>query len=170
MKKLIPIIFITLLASCSERELPNSESSQHEQQHEEKHPVDIPEPTITTKKEWLGESGYCNCLLVTMSRMAISRIDLAADKLLPDLDALTVTRPDSNAWIKAQNIDINKLDRVTVIRTLAELADISPHTGRRSGKIEVHDVVGDDGDVVLRTFEMKLGFDGDQPTLAVIQL
>ena len=128
-----------------------------------------PEPTITAKKEWIGESGYCNCLLVTMSRMAISRIDLAADKPLPDLDALTTSRPDSNDWIKAQNIDINRLDRVTVIRTLSELADISPRTGSRSGTIEVHDVVGDDGDIVLRTFEMQLGFNGDQPTLAIIQ-
>lgn len=170
MKKLISTIYLTLLASCGERELAESGSTQTEQQAAEEHSMDKPEPTITAKKEWVGESGYCNCLLVTMSRMAISRVDLAADKPLPDLDALTIARPDSNAWIKAQNIDINRLDRVTVIRTLAELAEISPQSGSRTGTIEVHDVVGDDGDIVLRTFEMKLGFNGDQPTLAIIQL
>jgi len=169
MKKLIPTICIVLLASCDEPEQPESGSS-NPHPHNEERSVDSPEPTITAKKEWIGESGYCNCLLVTMSRMAISRIDLATNKPLPDLEALTTSRLESNAWIKAQNIDINRLDRVTVIRTLAELADISPRTGNRSGTIEVHDVVGDDGDIVLRTFEMQLGFDGDEPTLAVIQL
>ncbi|HQW29723.1 MAG TPA: hypothetical protein PK529_11095 [Verrucomicrobiales bacterium] len=125
--------------------------------------------TITAKQEWLGESGYCNCLLVTMSRMAIARVDLTTSKPLPDLDALTKARPDSNAWIKAQNLDPDRLDRLTVIRMLAELAGISPKTGSSSGTIEVQDVVGDDGGIVQRFFEMELDFDGDEPTLAVIQ-
>ena len=104
-----------------------------------------------------------------MSRMAIARVDLTTSKPLPDLDALTKARPDSNAWIKAQNLDPDRLDRLTVIRMLAELAGISPKTGSSSGTIEVQDVVGDDGGIVQRFFEMELDFDGDEPTLAVIQ-
>lgn len=122
-----------------------------------------------SKKQWIGESGYCNCLLVAMARMQIARIELSTDESLPNLEELTAARPDSKEWIKAQGFQYDKLDRLTIVRMLAESAEISPQTGRRSGTIHVHDCIGDDDSVVQRVFSMELSFRGEEPVLALIQ-
>ena len=75
-----------------------------------------------TQSEWAGESGYCNCLLVTMARMRIERMELSTDEPLPSLEELAVTRPDTLKWIEDQGFQYDTLNRVTIIRTLAELA------------------------------------------------
>jgi hypothetical protein len=37
--------------------------------------------SVTSKKEWIGESGYCNCLLVAMARVPIPTVHLFPTKL-----------------------------------------------------------------------------------------
>jgi len=122
-----------------------------------------------TQGEWAGESGYCNCLLVTMARTRIAKIELSTDEPLPSLEELAVTQPETLEWIKAQGFQYDKLDRVTVIRMLAELADISPEEKRFTGILEVQDCVGDDGPVVQRAFAMQLGLRGEEVVLAITQ-
>ena len=122
-----------------------------------------------TQGRWAGESGYCNCLLVAMARMRIAKMELSTDEPLPSLEELAVTRPETLEWIKAQGFQYDKLDRVTIIRTLAELADISPEEKRFTGILEVQDCVGDDGPVVQRTFAMQLGLRGEEVVLAIAQ-
>ena len=122
-----------------------------------------------TEPKWGGEAGYCNCLLVAMARMRIATIELSADEPLPSLEDLAVTRPDTLEWIKDQGFQYDQLDRVTIIRTLAEMADISPGEQRFTGILEVQDVVGDDGPVVQRAFAMQLGLRGDEIVLAIGQ-
>ncbi len=122
-----------------------------------------------TQDRWVGESGYCNCLLVAMARMQIEKIELSTDEPLPSLEELVVTRPETLEWIRAQGFEYDKLDRVTIIRMLAELAGISPQEKRFSGTLEVQDCVGDDGPVVQRAFAMQLGLRGEEVVLAVTQ-
>jgi hypothetical protein len=119
--------------------------------------------------EWAGESGYCNCLLVAMARMRIAKIELSTDEPLPSLEEFAVTRPDTLEWIKAQGFQYDKLDRVTIIRMLAEMADISPDEKRFTGILEVQDVVGDEGPVVQRVFALQLGLRGEAVVLAIAQ-
>lgn len=122
-----------------------------------------------TQGEWAGESGYCNCLLVAMARMRIARIELSTDEPLPSLEELVAARPETLEWIRTQGFQYDKLDRVTIIRTLAELADISPGEKRFAGILEVQDCVGDDGPVVQRTFAMQLSLRGEEVVLAITQ-
>ena len=122
-----------------------------------------------SQDRWVGESGYCNCLLVAMARMQIAKVELSTDERLPNLEELVATRPDSLEWIRAQGFQYNKLDRVTVIRMLSELADISPQEERFSGTLEVQDCVGDDGPVVQRAFAMQLGIRGEEVVLTITQ-
>jgi hypothetical protein len=122
-----------------------------------------------TQGEWAGESGYCNCLLVAMARMRIAKMVLSADEPLPSLEELVATRPETLEWIRAQGFQYGKLDRVTIIRMLAEMADISPGEKRFTGILEVQDCVGDDGPVVQRAFAMQLGLRGDEVVLAITQ-
>jgi hypothetical protein len=124
--------------------------------------------SVTAKKEWLGESGYCNCLLVSMARMQTRKIDITPTQALPNLEDMTAGRTDTNKWIKAQALEYDQLDRLTIIRMLAESGGISPGNGA-SGTIAVHDVVGDDGPAVQRIFELELSFIGDTPNLSVVQ-
>lgn len=119
--------------------------------------------------EWAGESGYCNCLLVAMARTRIAKIELSTDEPLPSLEELAVSRPDTLEWIKAQGFQYDTLDRVTVIRMLAEMADISPDEKRFTGVLEVQDVVGDEGPVVQRAFALQLGLRGEGVVLAIAQ-
>ena len=119
--------------------------------------------------EWAGESGYCNCLLVAMARMRIAKLELSTDKPLPSLEELAVTRPDTLEWIRAQGFQYDRLDRVTIIRTLADLADISPEEKRFTGILNVQDCVGDDGPVVQRAFAIELGLRGEGVVLAIAQ-
>ena len=122
-----------------------------------------------TQGEWAGESGYCNCLLVVMARARIANVELSTDEPLPSLEKLAITRPDTLEWIKGQGFQYDKLDRVTIIRTLAEMADISPGEKRFTGILEVQDCVGDDGPVVQRTFAIQLGLRGEGVVLAIAQ-
>ena len=122
-----------------------------------------------TQGELAGESGYCNCLLVAMARTQVAKIELSTHEPLPSLEELAVTRPETLEWIKAQGFQYDKLDRVTIIRTLAELADISPGEKRFTGILEVQDCVGDDGPVVQRAFAMQLGLRGEEIVLVIAQ-
>ena len=96
-------------------------------------------------------------------------MELSTDEPLPSLEELAATRPDTLEWIKAQGFQYTRLDRVTIIRMLAELADLSPEEKRFSGILKVQDCVGDDGPVVERTFAMQLGLRGDGVVLAIAQ-
>ena len=86
-----------------------------------------------------------------------------------NLEELAASRPETLEWIQAQGFQYDKLDRVTIMRTLAELADISPEEERFTGILEVQDCVGDDGPVVQRAFAMQLGLRGEEVVLAVAQ-
>ena len=118
---------------------------------------------------WAGESGYCNCLLVTMARMRIAKMELSTDEPLPNLEGLAAKRPETSEWIRAQGFQYDELDRVTIIRMLAEMADISPGEERFTGILEVQDCVGDDGPVVQRAFAMQLGLRDEGVVLVIVQ-
>jgi hypothetical protein len=96
-------------------------------------------------------------------------MELRTEEPLPSLEELAATRPETQEWIKAQGFQYDELDRVTIIRMLAELADISPQDERFTGTLEVQDVVGDDGPVVQRTFAMQLGLRDDEVVLVIVQ-
>jgi hypothetical protein len=104
-----------------------------------------------------------------MARMQIAKVELSTDQPLPSLEELAVTRPETLEWIKDQGFQYDKLDRVTIIRTLAEMADLSPSEERFTGILEVQDCVGDDGPVVQRAFAMQLGLRGEEVVLAIAQ-
>ena len=90
-----------------------------------------------------------------MSRMPIARIDIFSNQTLPDLEALTLERATTNSWIRSQDFQFARLDASAVIELLSESAQISPFLWwGRSGVINVHDVVEDDGPVVQRRFHL----------------
>lgn len=104
-----------------------------------------------------------------MARTRIAKIELSTDEPLPSLEELAASRPDTLEWIQAQGFQYDTLDRVTVIRMLAEMADISPDEKRFTGVLEVQDVVGDEGPVVQRAFALQLGLRGEGVVLAIAQ-
>jgi len=113
---------------------------------------------VTLKKEWIGESGYCNCLLVTMSRLSLPQVELRSDQPPPDLEALASSRPATAAWLHAQQFDYSALDTAEIIATLAESAGLKRSFWRStvSGCILAHDCVEDDGPQVERHFDLRL--------------
>jgi hypothetical protein len=114
--------------------------------------------SVSPKKEWLGESGYCNCLLVAMSRISIPSIELVSNQAPPDLEALTTSRPKTSAWIRAQEFDYSALDTSLIIQTLADSGGVKKVLwgGYRDGTIVAHDCVEDDGPVIERRFHLHL--------------
>ena len=107
------------------------------------------------EKQWLGESGYCNCLLVTMCRAQISTLNISSAHIVPDLEALAAQRPDTATWIRAQKFQYADIDTPTVINILSKTANISRLPWmKKEGAIQVHDVVGDDGPIVQRVFRL----------------
>src|SRR5262245_44209820 len=76
------------------------------------------------KKEWIGESGYGNCLMTAMCRIPIPRIELFSNQPAPNLEMLTVSRLDTQEWIQAQEFDYSTLSAAEIIRLLATTADI----------------------------------------------
>ena len=127
--------------------------------------------SVTLKKEWLGESGYCNCLLVAMSRGPIPRIELFSNQPPSNLETLT-TRPDTSAWLRAQEFDYSALDTSKIIQTLASSAGITKSFWRykpdSTGTILVHDCVENDGPVVERNFTLRLLSSGGVLHLTVV--
>src|SRR5262245_25378392 len=98
------------------------------------------------KKEWPGESGYCNCLMVAMSRMRIPELELFSNQPPPNLETLTASRPKTCSWIQAQEFEYAALDTAGIFRILCEMSGIkkSFFGGYRAGKIIAHDCVEDD--------------------------
>ena len=96
-------------------------------------------------------------------------MEISTDEPLPRLEELAATRPETLEWIKAQGFQYDTLDRVTIIRALAEMADISPGEKRFTGILEVQDCVGEDGPVVQRAFAMQLGLRGEEVVLEIAQ-
>ena len=108
------------------------------------------------KKEWIGEHGYCNCLLVTMSRVVIPRVELISNRELPSLESLSVSHPDTVAWLRAQELNSPNLDPSTVISILLESANMGRWPwSKNTGTINVVDCVGDDGPTVDRVFILR---------------
>ena len=113
--------------------------------------------SVMAKKEWIGESGYCNCLLVAMSRVPIPTMHLFSNRPVPDLNALTANKPTTAAWIRAQEFHYPSLNPLTVIEMFSSLGNIKSFLWwYRPGYLEVHDVVESDGPIVKRTFHMSL--------------
>jgi hypothetical protein len=127
--------------------------------------------SVTLRKEWIGESGYCNCLLVVMSRMSIHQVELFSDQPPPDLEALT-TRPDTLAWLQAQEFDFSALDTTEIIETLATSAGIKKSFWRYKREstdfIQAYDCVEDDGPEVERRFSLRLLRSGSKLYLTVV--
>ena len=119
------------------------------------------------KAEWMGESGYCNCLLVTMARIQIPELLLSTERDLPDLVALAADRADTQAWLKAPKLDLSALNKTTIIMTLAASAGIKP--GDTSGTMNVWDV-GEPGDpAVARYYHVLVGQDGEGVAVRISQ-
>ncbi|OAI43210.1 hypothetical protein AYO41_02580 [Verrucomicrobia bacterium SCGC AG-212-E04] len=115
--------------------------------------------SVTRRKEWFGERGYCNCLLVVMARSALPHLDLHSNEPPPNLERLT-SRPETKAWLRAQEFDYSALDPSRIIQTLANLAGITKSFWRykrdSAGTLSAHDCVEDDGPVVERHFALRL--------------
>jgi hypothetical protein len=113
--------------------------------------------SVTAKKEWIAEAGYCNCLLVAMARMPISTVHLFSNRPVPDLDALTANRPATASWIRAQEFLYPNLNPLTVIQMFTAMGNISSFLWwYRPGHLEVVDVVEADGPTVKRMFHISL--------------
>ena len=120
------------------------------------------------KREWLGESGYCNCLLVTMCRAHIPALEINSNKNVPDLELLLAHRPETAAWIRAQDFHYSSIDAGAVIKSLSGSAGISRLPwGKKEGSINVHDVEGDNGLVVQRVFRLKTSRQGPATNLRI---
>src|ERR1700759_518354 len=109
--------------------------------------------TVTAKKQWTGESGYCNCLLVAMSRVPVYDLQLFSNRPVPDLVVLTASKPATAAWLSAQEFSYPALNPLTVIQMLSQLARITSMGQWYS--FEVYDAVEDNGPVVQRIFHMS---------------
>jgi hypothetical protein len=108
------------------------------------------------KKEWLGEVGYCNCLLVTMCRAHIHKIEIRTNVNVPDLELLATHRPDTVNWLRTQEFHYPSINARAVINLLSRSAEISRLPwGKKEGSINAYDVVGNDGPTVKRTFRVK---------------
>ena len=114
--------------------------------------------SVTLKREWIGESGYCNCLLVTMSRLSVPQIELRSSEPPPDLEVLASSRPTTAAWLHAQEFDYFALNTAEIIGRLAESAGVESSFWRStvSGCIVAHDCIEDDGPMVERHFDLRL--------------
>lgn len=109
------------------------------------------------KKEWGGESGYCNCLLVAMSRVPIPNLELRTDRDLPDLELLSKLRPETDEWIRTQELNISSLDAHRVIDILVESASMGRWPwSKKTGTISAVDCVGNDGRTIERVFALRL--------------
>ncbi len=107
------------------------------------------------KKEWPGELGYCNCLLVMMSRTGVANVELASDAPVPDLELLARARPEVAAWLHAQEFDYAALDPMIVIEALSQLTGLPPlHCGTASVVFFTYDVQEKDGSLVLKYFSL----------------
>ena len=108
------------------------------------------------KKQWVGESGYCNCLLVVMSRVPLLELELRTDRELPDLELLTYSRPDTAEWIRTQELNVPNLDPRMVINILLGSATMGRWPwSKNTGTINVVDCVGDNGPTVDRLFTLR---------------
>ena len=109
------------------------------------------------RKEWVGEPGYCNCLLVVMSRVPVRAVELYSDREPPNLESLALGRAETAAWIRAQALDYSRLSSAKVIAILMKSAGMSRLPwARKTGTISVVDCVGDDGPKVEREFNLRL--------------
>ena len=109
------------------------------------------------KKEWLGEEGYCNCLLVVMARIPIPEINLHSNQEVPNLEKLASSRQDTLEWVKAQEFQYRNLNLKRVIETLLKSARMKNIFGvNKTGKIFVMDCVKDSGPTEKREFNLTL--------------
>jgi hypothetical protein len=58
--------------------------------------------------------------------MRLPEVLISTERDLPNLETLASARPDTLAWLRAQQIDLKILNKTTILRTLAETAGISP--------------------------------------------
>ncbi len=123
---------------------------------------------IIARKEWLGESGYCNCLLVTMCRTRLSFVELAGDREVPNLESLAREKPDTAAWLHAQEFDYARLNSREVIRILSRSAGISRWPwGAKKADLTIVDVPGEHEAPVNRQFHVALSKIGGVSILKV---
>ena|ERR1700761_290841 len=110
--------------------------------------------SVAARKEWTGESGYCNCLLVVMARVPIQALHFSSNHTVFDLEALAAETPGTAEWIQAQEFNYFTLNPLTVIQILSQLGRITNFQQWYS--FEVRDMVEDDGPVVKRIFHVSL--------------
>jgi hypothetical protein len=108
------------------------------------------------KKEWLGEHGYCNCLLTTMCRVPISSIAIKSNEQAPNLMELAATKEETREWLKTQEFDYESLNSMEIIKILGESAGISLDSwGKKTAELDTY-VVGYTGKPKLYTFSFEL--------------
>ena len=90
---------------------------------------------MSKKREWIGETGYCNCLLVVMFHALV---------------------PETLEWLKTQDFDYNELDTSKIIEILMKSADMTGgFFGKKNGLINAV-IVGNDGVQKNNEFKLKL--------------
>lgn len=86
---------------------------------------------------------------------------------------MLIFRPDTQAWLRAQQFDYATLDTSRIIDSLAQLARITKSFWRykpdSTGSIRVHDCVEDNGPVVELHFTLRLLSSGGVLHLTVLQ-
>jgi hypothetical protein len=108
-------------------------------------------------KEWSGESGYCNCLLVVMARAYVSSVRLSPSGPVPNLEQLAFRNSATVEWVKAQEFDYAALDPTKIIQTLIESSNVSrSFLGRKKYAIATVDVVGTHGPELARVYDLTL--------------
>jgi hypothetical protein len=111
---------------------------------------------MSEKREWIGENGYCNCLLVVMFRALVPEIKLNQEESPINLEQIALGNPETLEWLKTQDFDYNELDTAKIIEILIESADMrGGFFGKKNGLINAV-IVGNDGVRKNNEFKLKL--------------
>jgi hypothetical protein len=118
---------------------------------------DSNEDDSSIKKEWVGESGYVNCLLTIMSKGILSSVEILKDKVVPNLIEITGTDKASQRWIKKQDFEFNSLNSSKVIKIIKKSIGIKgfSFSARDSFLTAIH--AQNDGKNIARIFEISIG-------------
>ena len=110
----------------------------------------------TPKKEWIGETGYCNCVLVVMFRSSLKEVVLKSNEAPENLEQHASNVPDTLEWVKAQEFNYDELNTSRIIEILMKSAGLkSGIFGKKKGLIRTI-VVGDDGSQKEASFKLQL--------------
>ncbi|MCH8824467.1 MAG: hypothetical protein IH984_13285 [Planctomycetes bacterium] len=108
------------------------------------------------KREWSGNAGYVNCLLVTIRRAKIESVSLLDNEPVPNLIELARDNTDLKDWLVAQQFSFDRLNPMKVVGTLKHAAGFRWYRRKKTkGSIHALDV-GSGGKPIPVNYELQL--------------